>query len=292
MDLTKSQNPNAMTLGSAKIEITQSAPVVTGSGAAKDWALINLFDLGLARGVKITPASTKVEVKADNGTVPLRGLTDRKVTVDFSLLERHLPILAIVMGGIVNVVAEPGVLASYTDIYPVGSVTRGALIPFKRFDYSGVKPQAIVIKQGTGGGAITLIEGEDYEIVQYAGAWYFLINSPEGTGLFDPAKDVRPSYDLTPAVSWTMSHGSAGVASALAMKLTNKRRATDGRIISRTWEFPYGFYSSEDAVTLKSKADADNVAEVPMQFEFTPHPDFVLDEYLEPKSLLRENQQA
>jgi hypothetical protein len=76
------------------------------------------------------------------------------------------------------------------------------------------------------------------------------------------------------------------------MRLTNRRKTDDGRIISRIWELPYGVYKTDDAVTLKSKNDADSVAEVPMSFEFTPHPDMVEDTELEPMSLMREIQQV
>lgn len=86
MDLTKSQHPNSMVLGSAKLEITKS-PVVINT-ANKDWSLQDLLDLGLARGVKISFESSKIDIKADNGTVPIKGLTDVKAKVEFALLER------------------------------------------------------------------------------------------------------------------------------------------------------------------------------------------------------------
>lgn len=72
------------------------------------------------------------------------------------------------------------------------------------------------------------------------------------------------------------------------MKLTNKRKADDGRIITRTFELPYGFYTGDDSITLKSKNDTDNIAEIPMSFEFTPHPDMVDDTELSEMSLYRE----
>ncbi|MEL3903835.1 MAG: hypothetical protein P1P63_01785, partial [Treponemataceae bacterium] len=84
--------------------------------------------------------------------------------------------------------------------------------------------------------------------------------------------------------------GSGGVVQPISMRLTNSRKADDGRIINRTFEFPYGFYDGEDSIQLKSKNDSDNVAEVPMSFEFSPHPDLIGDEELEPGSLYREDQ--
>ncbi len=290
MDLTKSQNPNAMTLGSAKIEITQT-PVAIDT-VAKNYTLSDLLDLGLARGVKITPSSTKSEVKADNGIVPLRGQTDKKVTVEFSLLERHLPVIAKVMAGIVTVESEPGVLATVTDTHPVGTVQKNVPIPLSKFNHDGAEPANLVVKQSEGAGLVNLVEGLDFAVVPYAGAFFVVIISPADTGNYDAAKDVRITYDVTPAKSYTLYHGSAGVSKNLAMRLTNKRKADDGRIISRTWELPYGFCTSEDVITLKSKNDADTVAEIPFSFEFTPHPDMAILADMEPKSLMREKQEV
>lgn len=48
MDLTKSQHPNSIVLGSAKLEITKSPVVIDRT--KKDWSLQqDLLDLGLAR---------------------------------------------------------------------------------------------------------------------------------------------------------------------------------------------------------------------------------------------------
>jgi len=292
MDLTTAQNPNAMTLGSAKIEITQDPVSIITTGGVKDYQLAGLLDLGLARGVKITPSSTKMEVKADNGIVPMRGQTDKKVTVEFSLLERHIPMLGKVMAGIVTVEAVPGDAATVTDTHAVGTVERNVPIPLSKFNYDGDAPANLVVKQSQGAGQIVLEAGTDFIVIEYAGAFFVVIISPEGTGNYDPAKDVRITYDVTSAASYTMYHGSAGVARNLAMRLTNKRKSDDGRIITRTWELPYGFCTSEDVVTLKSKNDADNVAEVPMSFEFTPHPEMALMADMEPKSLMREVQEV
>lgn len=147
----------------------------------------------------------------------------------------------------------------------------------------------MVITQGSGGSLVTLEEDDDYLMIEYAGAWYYRI--AEG-GAYDPAKALKVVYEVTPAESYTMSRGGSGIVKNIAMRLTNKRQADDGRMISRVWELPYGFYNGDDTITLKSKNDTDNVAEVPMSFEFSPHPDMVADEDLEKKSLINETEEV
>ena len=84
MDLTTSKNPNSMVLASARIELSKEKIAV--DNVKKTWSLKELEDLGLARGIKISFSASKIDVKADNGTVPLKGQTDVKAKVEFSLL--------------------------------------------------------------------------------------------------------------------------------------------------------------------------------------------------------------
>jgi hypothetical protein len=48
----------------------------------------NLVDMSVARGVKISFSASQIDIKADNGTVPLKGQMDVKAKVEFALLER------------------------------------------------------------------------------------------------------------------------------------------------------------------------------------------------------------
>ncbi|QQO10092.1 hypothetical protein [Breznakiella homolactica] len=283
MDLTKSQNPNSMTLGSAKIEIAQKPVSIINESGKKGYQLVGLEDLGLARGISITPANTKIEVVADNGTVPMKGQTGKKITVAFSLLERHIPVLAKVMDGVVSVAYEAGELTTVTDKHLPGSVEKDSPIPLSKFNYNGNAPENVEVEQDS-----VLAENTDYRIIEYAGAYFIVLISDN----FDSAKELKISYKVTPAKSYTMSQGGSGIARNLAMRLTNKRRADDGRMISRTWELPYGFCVSDDVITLKSNNDADNVAEVPLSFEFSPHPDMADNMDLEAMSLIREIQEV
>ena len=285
MDLTKSNNPNSITLGSAKIEITTEDVAINKTAGNKGYNFTGLLDLGLARGVSITPSSTKIEISADNGTVPIKGQTGKKVTVAFSLLERHIPTLGKIMGGLVTVKATHGVEDVFTDTFAPGTIKAGKAIPFSKFNFNGAAPEDVELKQGIK----TLAAGVDYDLVEYAGAHFFILKID---GEFDDEKALTATYKVTPAESYTMSQGSTAIAKNLAMKLTNKRKSDDGRIISRSWELPYGFCVSEDVITLKSKNDGDNVSEVPLSFEFTPHPDLVSDSDLEVESLIREVQEV
>ena len=282
MDVTKSQNPDSMVLASAKIEFTKSPILIAG----KNYQLTGLEDLGLARGISITPSAAKIEVLADNGTVPLKGQLNKKMTVAFSLLERHIPMLGKLFDGNVSLSAEAGTLTNAADDYEANSLVKGTPYPFKLFNHDFTEPGSIALSQEQ----VPLTEGDDYIVTQFAGAWYFTIL--EGSAAFDPAAALSVTYTVTPAKSYTMSQGSSGIFKPLGMRLTNKRVAEDGRIISRTWELPYGFCTSDDVITLKSKNDTDSVAEVPLSFEFSPHPDMISDADLEKISLIREIQEV
>lgn len=288
MDLTKSQHPNSIVLSSAKIEITSEPVVINKTAGNKGYYFQGLEDLGLARGVSIAPVNTKIEILADNGTVPLKGITANKRTVTFNLLERHIPILGKLMAGLVKVTAIPGTETPVTENFAAGSISKDKPVPFSRFNYNGAAPADVVLSQGS----TTLVLDDDYRIIEYAGAYFFVITSPDDTGLFDPDLSLKVTYTVTPAASYKMASGSAGVSTNLAMRLTNKRKSDDGRIISRIWELPYGIYNGDDTITLKSKNDGDNALEVPMSFEFSPHPDMVDDQDLEPESLIRETQEV
>lgn len=284
MDLTKSQNPDSMVLGSAKIELSRTD--ITIDKAAKTWDFQNLVDLGLARGVKIAFSSSKIDVKADNGTVPLKGQTDLKARVEFSLLERHIPIMGMIMAGIVSVKTVPGSKKSKTDTYAENSLEKDKLYEFLHANYDGSKPENIVIKQG----AKTLTETTDYTIEQASsGAWGYKFTQG---GQFNPAKAVTAEFEITEIKSFQMSRGSGGVVAPVSLRLTNKRKTQDGRLVARKWEFAYGFYDGEDSISFKSKNDTDSVAEVPVAFEFSPHPDLVLDPEFENISLYKENHEA
>ena len=263
MDLTTSKNPNSMVLASAKIELSKEKIAV--DNVKKTWSLKELEDLGLARGIKISFSASKIDVKADNGTVPLKGQTDVKAKVEFSLLERHVPLLGKVMHGLVTVTTVPAEKHKETDAKAANTVEKDKLYEFVYANYDGAKPENIVIKQGS--------------------------NKFTAAGQFDPAKTTTIEYEVARLKAYSLGKGSGGVVQPISMRLTNKRKAEDGRTISRTFEFPYGFYDAEDSITLKSNNDTDNVAEVPMAFEFSPHPDLILDETLEASSLYREVQE-
>ena len=333
MDVTKSHHPNSMILASAKLEITKSP--VTIYTAKKDWSLENLLDLGLARGVKISFESSKIDIKADNGTVPIKGLTDVKAKVEFSLLERHLPDIAVAMAGLVNVkkidgedeknilISNVPVIATldeyeYVQLY----VTQG----FESDDFGrGGNRDFIVTGLGTKtDGCDTGFTKDNNKLEDGMFAFYkngrlyidnsdiFLKRLLEIDGKYSSEDKLKEALlekkkknqwvgvalgssefvcaitlSATPTV-YQLTKGSGGIAQPIAMKLTNKRKADDGRIITRTFELPYGFYTGDDSITLKSKNDTDNIAEIPMSFEFTPHPDMVDDNELSEMSLYRE----
>ena len=280
MDVTKAQHPDSMVLASVKIELSNADIAIDKEN--KTYELTALCDLGLARGVKIAFSSSKIDVKADNGTVPLKGQTDMKASVEFSLLERYVPLLGQIMKGIATVKIIPGTKRKKTDELYANAAVKDTLYEFKHPQYDGARPENIVIKQGTK----TLTSPADYTVEKgAAGTWGYLFTS---AGAFDPAKGTNIEYEITPIKAYSLGNGSGGVVQPVSMRLTNKRKAQDGRIITRTFDFPYGFYDGEDSIAFKSKNDADTVAEVAMKFEFSPHPDLVLEEDFEAFSLYRE----
>lgn len=283
MDVTKSHHPNSMILASAKLEITKSP--VTIYTAKKDWSLENLLDLGLARGVKISFESSKIDIKADNGTVPIKGLTDVKAKVEFSLLERHLPDIAIAMAGLVTVL--PNVLKDDKGV-AVGRVFR----EIKLNEENEVLSTADVTKYWEKEFSVWRAKSKDNWSIVPPDMYTFKKDTTKGLRFIqtkgEPLTNGGYSVMICVITGYQLTKGSGGVAQSIAMKLTNKRKADDGRIITRTFELPYGFYTGDDSITLKSKNDTDNIAEIPMSFEFTPHPDMVDDNELSEMSLYRE----
>lgn len=284
MDVTKAQHPDSMVLASVKIELSNADIAI--DKVKKTYELTELSDLGLARGVKISFSSSKIDVKADNGTVPLKGQTDMKASVEFSLLERYVPLIGQIMKGIATVKIIGGTKGKRIDEIYGMTAEKDRLYEFQHPNFDGAQPENIVIKQGTKTLALTT----DYTIEKgAAGTWGYRFTA---AGAFEPAKKTTVEYDVTPIKSCILGKGSGGVVQPISMRLTNKRKAQDGRIITRTFDFPYGFYDGEDSIAFKSKNDADTVAEVSMKFEFSPHPDLVLDEEFEPFSLYRETQEV
>ena len=286
MDQTKSHHPNSIVFGSAKLEITKSP--VTIDRTNKDWSLQqDLLDLGLARGVKISFESSKLEPKADNGTVPIKGLADVKAKVEFALLERHLPDIAVAMAGLVNV--RPNVLIDDTGRRVWNSFSDIKLNKenevFSTADkkYWDQKFSVWRTKSVFDWSSMVMVPPDMYTLKKDETKGLLFIQT-KGEPLTNDGYLVMVGV----ITGYQLTKGSGGVAQPIAMKITNKRKADDGRIITRTFELPYGFYTGDDSITLKSKNDTDNIAEIPMSFEFTPHPDMVDDNELSEMSLYRE----
>jgi hypothetical protein len=193
--------------------------------------------------------------------------------------------MAKLMGGMVSVRAVAGTEAAFTDTFGANSLSLNKPVPLSKFNHDGSAPTNLAVVNGTE----TLVPDTDYRIIQYAGAYFLLLISDS---TFDDSLATAVTYTVTPAASWIMGRGSQGLSQPLSMKLTNKRQAEDGRTISRVWELPYGFCTSDDVITLKSGNEADNVAEVPLTFEFAPHPDLITDSDLEKESLIRETEEV
>ncbi len=280
MNLTSSKNPDSIVLGSAKIEVSRS-PLNIDS-VNKKWEIVDLEDLGLARGIKINFASSKIEIKADNGDVPIKGITDVKGSVEFALMERHIPTMCKVMGGLVGMSVEGSPPKKHTETKKANTLTAGSFIKFQRQNFDGSEPQNIVIKNGTK----TLAKGTDYTVDQDDGKYGITIKT--SSTLFDPAKISVFEYDVAGIKSYTMTRGSGGLATPLSMRLTTRRYAENGDIMERTYEFAYGFYEDADSITFKSKNDGDNALEVPMKFEFLPHPDLIDDTGFSKSNLYKE----
>lgn len=282
---TKSQNPNSIVLSSAKIEITHEKPVI--DEVKTTWSLEGLFDLGLARGIKITGSSSKIEIKADNGIVPLSGKIDQKMRVEFLLLERHIPFLGKAMKGLVSVSTLPGEKKSVKETLSANTKEKNKAYEFLHTNFDASEPKNIFIKQGQ-----TTIAASDYTIAQGANGMYTYLFKTSSS--FDVAKESTIEYEITPIKAYRLGYGSGGVAEHLAMRLTNKRKADDGRTITRTFDLPYGIFDADYSVGFKAESDGDNAAEVPMAFEFSPYPDLELSahESFVKTSLIKEEQEV
>lgn len=285
MDLTKSYNPNSIVLGSAKIEVTKEPVEIDKT--KKGWTLKELQDLGLARGIKASFSSTQQDIKADNGTVPIKGAMDVKATVEFSLLERDIPTLAVVMAGLVNVkpVTETQKITIDETISEIGfsvpaSPKKSLGVFLKQCTDKNKKPVITNVHNETKGAKINFVI--DYSDKEKC----FFIEVTDSDGKV--GDKVTITGEMPVVTAYQLTKGSGGQAQPIAMRLTAKRKSQEGKIITRTFEFAYGFYTGDDNITFKSKNDADNVMEVPMKFEFSPHPDMVDDNELSEMSLYRE----
>ncbi len=190
------------------------------------------------------------------------------------------------MGGLVHLKTKAHDPKKETEILEANTITADNLIKFKFQNFDLKEPADIVVKQDSK----TLNKGADYTIEKDSSGLYG-VKFKSGGG-FDSAKGTSLEYTVARIKSYVMTKGSGGIAKNLAMKLTNLRNADNGKLIKRTFEFPFGFYDGEDSVSFKSKNDGDNVVEVPMKFEFTPHPDMLLDKKLEKMSLYREEMET
>ncbi len=280
MNLTKSSHPNSAVLGSTRVEVSDAG--VDIDTIKKTWSLKELEDVGLARGVKINFQSSKFEVKADNGDSPWKGVTGVTGSVECAILERYLPLIGKIMGGIVHVSIQGHPVKKFTDNHSEASIEVGKFVEFKNQNFDLALPTDIVVKQG----AKTLVKNTDFEITQNKfKMWGVKFKSGAG---FDASKKCVIEYSVSSIKSYTMTRGSGGIAKPLSLKLTSRQKADNGKTIERTYEFPRATYDGDDSISFKSKNDSDSVAEVPLKFLCEPHPDMLLDEELEIQSLYRE----
>lgn len=292
MDVTKAHNPNSMILASAKIEITDSPVVIDKQ--KKDWSLENLIDLGLARGIKISFTSSQIDIKADNGTVPFGGETDRKAKVEFSLLERDLLKLNTAMKGLVTVkeVFGPKDISYNLNCvnldYDLGNAMmrgNGLMLPLSD------KSKTPTIRGVYNETNFIAFPADAYNLMydDFYKTWLIRFDDNFIGGGLDDSFSVDATIETI--TGYRLTKGSSAVAENIAMKLTNKRKADDGRILTNTFEFPSGHYTGDDSISFKSKNEQDNIAEVPMSFEFSAHPDMVDDTALANMSLYRETRE-
>ncbi len=276
MDQSTMRHPNSAVLGSVKIEIAETVRFIEEDGKYT-FVLEDFTDLGLGRGFSATPNSTNIEIQADNGTVPLTGKTNVSYSIAGNLLERHLPTLSKILKGQVHVFPITEAAKTYTETAGPGTL-EGYWI-FGAWNADGSMPTNITISQE----GVDLVLGTDYLVEDINDLWTVIfLNS------IDDSKETTITYTVKSAKSWRLTRGSGGVSSHYALRLTNKREADDGSIITRVWEFPYVAFEGEQNLSFKSSNDSDSVMEVPISFKATPHPDMVNDEDLAKECLMRE----
>lgn len=276
MDQTSMQHPNSAVLGSVKIEIAESLRFIEKDGKTT-FILEDFTDLGLGRGFSASPNSTNIEIQADNGTVPLSGKTNISYTISGNLLERHLPTLSKVLKGQVHVFPITETPKSCSETLAAGNMQDYWV--FGEWNADGSSPADIVISQE----GVELVFNTDYRIEKINDLWTVIFLNP-----IDKSKETVISYTVTPAKAWRLTRGSGGVAGHYGLRLTNKREADDGSLITRIWEFPYVVFDGEQNLSFKSSGDNDTLMEVPVSFKATPHPDMVDNTDLAKESLMRE----
>jgi hypothetical protein len=284
MDQTKQQHPNSMTLGSAKVELFMDGiEILDSPDGSKDWQFKGAaLDVGLLRGLTITPTATQIEVLADNGTVLLEGQSGLTEDIAFSLLERHLPLMGQIFKGIADYRVIMGAPVEHTEETAVSAITDG-IVPLAEQNADGTSP--VVTNVTVDGTALT---GDDYMIVARDGGFAVEI----GPELLADAVTVIITYSTAAASGYRLDKGTGGTSPGIGIRITNKRKADNGKIIYRTWEFPYCAYSGTDTRTFKSGNEADSVMEIPIQYTAKAHPDMVDDDELTRSCVVRETQET
>ncbi len=276
MDQSTMRHPNSAVLGSVKIEIAETVRFIEENGK-QTFVLEDFTDLGLGRGFSATPNSTNIEIQADNGTVPLSGKTNVSYSIAGNLLERHLPTLSKMLKGQVYVFPITQEPKNYTETLAAGEYNDYWV--FGAWNADGTAPTNVTVSQDD----TPLNLDTDYRIEKINDLWTIIfLNSP------DAEKEITITYTVKSAKSWRLTRGSGGVGSHYALRLTNKREADDGSIITRVWEFPYVVFDGEQNLSFKASGESDTVMEVPISFKATAHPDMVDDEDLAKESLMRE----
>ncbi|MGL4524884.1 MAG: hypothetical protein ACRCVN_05130 [Spirochaetia bacterium] len=276
MEQSMMKNPNSVVLGSVKIELAEEIRFIEKDGK-KHFVLDQFTDLGLGRSFSVQSTSTNIEIKADNGSVPISGKTNASYQISGNLLERHLPTLSKILAGQVHLSAQKSEKKSYTEV--IEANTTHTFFIFPMWNCDGSVPADIVITQQE-----NVLECDvDYHIEKIHDSWGIFF-SPS----WDKSCETKITYNVQSAKSWQMSHGGGGISAHYALRLTNKREADDGSLITRTWEFPYVSFEGDQNLSFKAGEDSDIVMEVPINFKATPHPEMIDDLILSQQSLMRE----
>jgi hypothetical protein len=284
MDQTRQQHPNSMVLGSAKVELFMDGiEIVNNPDGSKDWQFAGeALDVGLLRGLTITPTATQIEILADNGTVLLEGQSGLTEDIAFNLLERHLPLMGQIFKGIADYRVLMGAPVERTEETAVSTMTDG-IVPLKEQNADGSSPTVTAV--AVDGTALT---GDDYMVIAQDNGFAIEIDAD----LLADATSVSVTYSTAAASGYRLDKGTGGTSPGIGIRITNKRKADNGKIIYRTWEFPYCAYSGTDTSTFKSGNETDSVMEIPVQYTAKAHPDMVDDDELTRSCVVRETQES
>jgi len=247
MAQTTIQRPEAVKIGSAKVEVGDD--------------IGSLQNLGAMRGVSLSESWDKVEVESDNAGVIKEYIKNQRIAITGNLIEIDLEILNEIRGGIDEYDTVAGSkVDDHDQIVAGGAWHYNEFIVGEHQNADGsvlqIDTQGYPDVSGSVDGA--LAHGTDYFIVKNGqGRWGIIII--DSATVTTEAQVLTISYDYTPATSKVLTSGGKKTINPKVVRLTN----TDEN--GKKLQVTVYYASIEEGITLEFPSDeAEDVMVTPI----------------------------